>query len=171
MRILSITVLLFFAALITSCQNAKQPPRLLYLQYMGEISPSFQTKIVNAVNSLNASAGNTIIALSDNGGKPLVILNMKSSTIFAHAQYLDYECLIEVDESNTTINNQSVDQIDLKYVLLHEVGHCYGYAHSTDPNNLMYADYIGTQYMSANQVNATLDRISRFLTQLSSNIY
>jgi len=173
MKNLFITLSLFFCAIIlASCQRtANPPPRLLYLQYMSEVSPAFQNKIVNAISALNAQAGREIVALSDNGGKPLVVLNMQSSTVFAHTQYLDYECLLQIDESNNIINNVSTDQTDLKYVILHELGHCYGYSHTTDPTNVMYPDYIGTAYMSGTQVADTQDRISRFLGQLIGNIY
>lgn len=151
-------------------QKASPPPVKLYLQYMDEVSPAFQEKIVNAINALNTQAGTEIVSLSNNGTKPLVVLNMRSSTVFAHAQYLDYQCLIQIDESNNIVNNQSVDQTDLEYIFLHEVGHCYGYEHSSDQNHVMYPDYLGTVNMLPFQVNQTLTKINNFLQELAAKI-
>ena len=171
MKTLCIILSLFFIATLTSCARAKTPPRLLYLQYMSEVSPDFQTKVTNAISAINAQAGYEVVALSNNGGKPLVVLNMQSSTIFAHTQYMDYECLIQIDQTNPIINNNSTDQTDLKYVFLHELGHCYGYAHTTDSSNIMYPDYPGTPYMSVAEINAAKQRITNFMAQLYQDLY
>lgn len=147
-------------------KKAEPPPVKLYLQYMDEISPAFQEKIVNTINVLNTQAGTEIVSLFNNGNKPLVVLNIRSNTVFAHTEYLDYQCLIKIDESNNIVNNQSFDNTDLKYIFLHEIGHCYGYEHTSNPNHIMYPTYLGTINMDPLQIEQTLTKINNFLQEL-----
>lgn len=158
-------IILLFLTLV-SCQKARSPGKKLYLQYMDEISPNFQNKIISAISALNNQAGYEIISLSEKTGRPLVILNMVSDSIFAHARYLDYQCLIQIDESNQIINNSSPTQIDLKFILLHEIGHCYGFKHTNDSSNIMFPDYTGTQVMNQTQINQVLSEIQSFFQEL-----
>lgn len=169
MKTLKLIFLLFLTLpIITSCQKADNPPVQLYLSFMDEITPAFQDKIIFAIQEINQEAGKEIVSLTKlKRGKPLTILATRSNTLFAHAQYLDYHCKIEIDDSNPVVDNNDPDQVDLKYILLHEIGHCYGYKHSQSNSHIMYPDYLGTWSQGGNKANAE-SKISNFLNELKN---
>lgn len=171
-KLIIIFSLFLAGASISGCnQNISKPPKTLYLSSMDEVSPEFQQKIYEAIAALNQEAGVEIVSLSTNVGKPLNFLKKGNDTTFAHAQYLDYRCLIQIDELNQLINNNSAEQLDLKYVLLHEIGHCYGHPHVDDSSHLMYEDYPGTPGMNVVQINNVRTRINNFLQEIKLEFF
>jgi len=156
---------------ILGCAGPSTAPKALYLQYLGEVSPDFQSKITYAIGELNKKAGYELVSLTEKENRrPLVFLKVSSSEMFAHAEYLDYRCLIQIDDSNTISNNSSNNYLDLQYILLHEIGHCYGFQHVSDTTNVMYPDYTGTQVMNASQISALISKMSSFLAQVSQSL-
>lgn len=167
---------LFLALLLTSCQpEGKAPPVKLYLSFVDEVSEDFEEKIIFAINELNTEAGYDVVSLTPlSDGKPLSILRSTKGSVFAHAQYLDYNCKIEIDDTNATANNQDPEQIDLKYILLHEIGHCYGFKHTTDSSSVMYEDYVGVYGCSGSPIycstvtQSVKNKIQNFLDTLKT---
>ena len=92
------------------------------------------------------------------------MLNMRSTDTLAHTQYLDYRCLIEIDETSTITNSSPTD---LEYVILHELGHCYGLDHSSDPTSVMYPTYVGTPFMTMGQVADVITRMTSFAKRIA----
>jgi hypothetical protein len=175
MNKVKIMIVLFLSVLtLSSCQQkAQSPPVQLYLSFIDEMPQAYVDKLLAAINAINTEAGVEIVALRPiSNGKPLSIMSMRRDSIFAHAQYLDYFCKIEVDESKSTTNNSDPEQLDIKYILLHEIGHCYGYQHTTDSTNIMFPDYVGYYPCSSSPaqcavtLQVTKNKISSFLQEL-----
>lgn len=142
----SLVFLLSIFLFTTGCQPKSSEVKPLYLAGVEELSPGFQEKIVDAIKMINQEAPREIISLQQKPGyRPLIILQMGPVDLYAHATYHDHHCRIEIDENNTVVNNNDPDLLDLRYVILHETGHCYGYGHSKDATHVMYETYLGSQ--------------------------
>ena len=156
---------LFIGFLSNSCaKNNQAYSSKLYIDYVGDLSPNFQNKLVTAVNKINQDAGGELISLSKKSThlKPLVFANVQSPEIFAHTQTLEYRCFISIDESNTITNSNDPDVIDLRVVLLHEIGHCYNLEHTANTKDIMYAYYSGTPYMNSTEISQLLSQMQTF---------
>jgi len=140
----------------------------LYVDYVGELTPQFQAKIALAITKINTDAGGELISFTKNDThlRPLVFSNLSSTDIFAHTQPLDYRCLISIDETNFIVNSNDPDVIDLRVVLLHEIGHCYNLNHSSNSSDIMYASYPGTPYMTNPQITLLMSKMTTFAQAL-----
>lgn len=166
MNKLLLTILLAFTF---SCAKKDQAfNSRLYVEYADGLSLNFQSKIINAIQKINLDAGGELIAFNKQNGneRPLIFANIKSNEVFAHTQSLDYRCLISIDESNPIINNNSAGQVDLRVVILHEIGHCYNLTHSTDIRSIMYPSFAGTEYLSSGQIGTLLTSLTSFAKSL-----
>lgn len=163
---LKIIIFLFLGFLLSCSSQNSEIPKRLYLSVMEELTPEFKQKIVNSISELNQSAGYEVVSLSDRSSdqnwKPLIIYKTYSNEIFAHAEYRDYRCLIKIDETQPSSQND----LDLKYILLHEIGHCYGFSHSNDEISVMYPAYSGTINGTELLKNNTIQKINDFLSQI-----
>lgn len=157
--------LILFLFLVVSCSNETNiQPKKLYLNMIQDLSPTFQQRIINSINLLNQEAGYELVSLSPNDGKPLIIYKYYSNNLFAHAEYRDYRCLIKIDETQPVMNND----LDLKYILLHEIGHCYGFIHTELKSNVMYPYYSGTTTSSEEDKNNIIFIMTDFLNEIRS---
>lgn len=156
---------------IIGCAGPSTAPKLLYLQYLDEVSPDFQSKITYAINQINTRAGYEIVSLTPSDQRrPLTILKMSSTHLFAHAEYLDYRCLIQIDDSNQISNSSSNNYLDLQYILLHELGHCYGFEHVSDQSKVMYPDYSGSAGLNATGINAIVSKMTSFMAEIRNSL-
>lgn len=163
-------IFVIFSALI-GCAGPSPAPKLLYLQYIDEVSPEFQSKILLAINQINSKAGFDIVSITPSSNRrPLAVLKMSSSSLFAHAEYLDYRCLIQIDDSNSISNNSSNNYLDLQYILLHEIGHCYGFQHVDDSNNVMYPDFSGSSSLNAGQLTNFVSKMTSFMAEIRNSL-
>lgn len=161
---------LFFTCLIYAgcAKNNQAYNSKLYVDYVGELSPAFQQKVFTAIERINQDAGGELISLNKNEDhqKPLVFANIQSTEVFAHTQTLEYRCFISIDENNSIINSNDPNVIDLRVVLLHEIGHCYNLNHTSNSSDIMAAYFAGTPYMSNSQITLLLSKMQSFATGL-----
>lgn len=147
------------------CAKEDQPfNSRLYIDNMDDLDPQFQSRVLESVQKINQDAGGELIALSKSSEnlKPLVFQNISSGTIFAHAQPLEYRCLVSIDQSNPVVNNSDPLVVDLRMVLLHEIGHCYNLGHEVDAHSIMFPSYEGTQIMSPGEISILLTNMAYF---------
>lgn len=166
MRLFYLVVFLIF----TSCAKKNQAYNSrLYLENMESFSPEFQAKIVLAIQKINQEAGGVLISLSQNeqNERPLVIINGNLESPLAHAENLEYRCLLNINQENTQINNSDPNVINLKYVMLHEIGHCYDLNHdNSSPYNIMNALYAGTENLTPGEISLVLNNLESFAKSL-----
>lgn len=147
----------------------------LYLQYVGDdLSDDFKQKISIAIEKINQEAGGTVLSLSEDSEhqRPLTIFSGSSNEILGHAEVIDFQCIILLNQNNLIVNNNSdPDQTDLSYVILHELGHCYKRKHSTDTQSIMFPSYGGSGGMNYSQFNNLISRMGSFAADLLRNPY
>ena len=168
--------LILIALLSNGCAKSNQSfNSKLYLQYVGDdLSNDFKQKISIAIEKINQEAGGTVLSLTQNEEhqRPLTIFSGNSNEILGHAEVIDFQCIILLNQNNIIVNNNSdPDQTDLSYVILHELGHCYKRKHSTDTESVMFPSYGGSTGMSYTQFNNLISRMSNFASDLLRNPY
>lgn len=166
MKFIFLSLFLFLSA----CSNVPAPEQKLYLQSISEVDAPFKAKIEATIQKINLDAGHDVVSLTPNGGRPLVFLKRYATDIYsptlAHTQYLDYRCLIEIDPGNVVTSHSDKD---LQYVILHELGHCYGLLHNLNSNSVMYSTYLGTENMTVSQENNLTTIMRAFAKTLNLN--
>lgn len=171
LKITFLLSLITFTIIISSFGCAKNEQAFnskLYVDYAGEMSPQFQDKVILAIEKINTDAGGELISLTkkDTHLRPLVFANLSSTDIFAHTQPLDYRCLISIDENNSIINSNDPNVVDLRVVLLHEIGHCYNLMHTSNSSDIMYSSFAGTPYMTNPQITLLMTKMASFAQAL-----
>lgn len=154
-------ILLFLS--IIGCSGSK-PDLKLYLSFQEGFSQEYQDRIRLTLNQINIEAGKEIVSLNSTEGRPLVFYRLMTNELFAHAEYRDYRCLIQIVETQSTTQSD----FDLKYVVLHELGHCYGYVHSNDMASVMYPYYSGTATANDSEKNYIQQKMNSFYLQINN---
>lgn len=164
-----------FILFLSSCAKENQAfNSKLYLQYIdSNFSNDFNQKILFAIQKINQDSGGTIISPEQNSEhqRPLTVFVGDSRDVLGHAEVIDYQCLVVLNTTNSIVNNTDPDQTDLRYVILHEVGHCYKRKHDTNPNSVMYPSFSGSSGLSYSQYNNLLSSIQSFANELLRNPY
>lgn len=167
-----LSIFLFLS--VASCGKA---PRKLYFRDIEGLPSELTQSLSEMVGDLNQSAGKEIISTS-RGTKPITIrltdgAALDATSTLAHARYMEYHCLIEVrDDIEEVIRREinpgspsSVSQAQaiegMKYILMHELGHCFGFTHTNEANSLMNASYqTGWDQDSVDDLAARMAQIS-----------
>ena len=163
---MKIFFVLMISLVIFSCAKNEQAfSSKLYLDNMESLSPSFQNKIITVIQSINSDAGGELISFSKKQShqKPLVLISGFSEQALAHTQTLEYRCLISVNETNSIVNNNNPIQTDLRFVILHEIGHCYNFNHDNSSSyNIMNAFFGGTDSLNPGEISIIINNIKYF---------
>lgn len=154
-------LILILTILLASCGKS---PKKIYIRDMMDLTPEVKDQFIEAVNELNAAAGETFISFSGGGlgDKPVDVRQISAADInnnaspsetIAHARYEEYHCLMEIrtdieDVVRRQINPASPSSVTtaqwhegLQRVIMHELGHCYGLGHVNDSYNIMNPTY------------------------------
>ncbi len=126
---------LFF---LGACSGSENPKRL-YLQDMSSLSSFEQEQVNEAIKFLNENAGEVFITYS--GNRPLIIKkDFLEGTDMGYANPRTYQCIIGLDTDSDLVR---AEPRLIQYILIHQLGHCYGLDYSSDPNSVMYPTFDG----------------------------
>ncbi len=149
-----------------------KPPEKLYIKEISGFPESFQNRLKDVINEINKDAGQEIISSTDGKDRrPLFIykasfVDSNNLQVNGEAGYSEYRCLIQLDDSKSILKNKYPEDLDLKFIFLHEIGHCMRYKHSEDAESVMYPYFEGFNKMNSEEKELAKESIQLFLNEI-----
>lgn len=123
---------------IVGCSNST--PHGFYIAEISGFEDIEKQKIEEMLSEINQLSGENLLSTSS-GDKPIFITRANlSGTDTGKVELGLYNCKIKLDPDNQLIQN---DLNNLKYVLVHQLGHCGGLEYSTETSSIMYPTFSG----------------------------
>ena len=143
--------------ILTSCGNNYNRPRRLYVDQFIGTTAAIEAVVADAKDTINQEVGYNLLNYFGVGDKPITIKMVDpddvGEDVFAHARYLEYHCLVQIRSDLEQMVRENINPTHPSWVsdatwkdaaskiIMHELGHCAGFVHSKNAQDLMYESF------------------------------